>query len=158
MSENIEIPELDLGEYDEEKKSLDRLIPEGMYEMQFKGYEYSAERSQVMFEFTVVNCEDDQWNGFPVRHRPYLTDFDNRSLPSKAYKSTILAVCADQIKEATESGERFQLSPADLESGQAGPLVQAVGAVVKANVTINEWENAESGRSGRNNKITRFEL
>tara|TARA_R110000787_G_scaffold232211_1_gene339426 strand:- start:485 stop:961 length:477 start_codon:yes stop_codon:yes gene_type:complete len=158
MTEHIEIPELDLGGYDEEKKSLERLIPEGLYDLQFKGYEYSEERGQVMFEFVVVNHDEAEWNGFPIRHRPYLTDFDNRSLPSKAYKSTILAVCADQIKEAAESGARFLLSPDDLASGQAQPLVNSVGVIVKASIAVNEWENAESGRSGRNNKITRFEL
>ena len=158
MTERVEIPELDLGEYDVEKKSLERLCPEGLYDLQFKGYEYNEDRGQVMFEFAIVNSEEDEWNGFPLRHRPYLTDYENKNLPSKAYKSTILAVCSEQIREATSSGQRFNLSPEDLSSGQAGPLVQAVGTVVKASVAINEWENAETGRSGRNNKIMRFEL
>jgi len=158
MSEAREIPGLEFGEWEEEKNDLVRLLPDGDYDLQFKSYEYNDEYGSVSFTFSVLNCSEAEWNGFQIFHRPYLTDYNNDQLPSKAYKATILAICKDQIKEAAENGEKFRLLPSDVISGEAEPLRDAIGTITNAHVEINKWENTDKGTSGENNKVKKFNL
>ena len=158
MPNEFELPALDFGDPDEEKEALEALIEPGSYQLQFKGYDFDEDRDQPTFRFVVVDSAEPKWNGYQIYHRPYLTDYEDKSKPSKQYKSTILAICAQQISDCAQSGERFVLTPDELRTGSAQHLIDATGTVVSGRVTIREWENEDTGESGKQVRISRFDL